>query len=159
MRFVGVVVPDGLQGTVRGAADEGVRAVLVGIVPGIELVLCHVRRIETGAGKRIGITFHEGFTGGAVPWAVVDFGEGLLDRVCDAVQEDLLVAEVLFPVDSVHLVGGEAVEIQHLLAVVGDAAEVGSFNGYHGVICYAAGKRGLGFIAGDHRCQCEGGQD
>ena len=124
--LVGIVIPHRLQRTVGGTADQSVWAVLIRIVPGIEFFPGHVRGVETCSGKSIGIAFHEGFAGGAVPRAVVYFREGFLNRVGNAVQEGLFVAKVLFPIDGIHFVGGKTVKVKHFLAIVRDAAQVGS---------------------------------
>ena len=68
------MVPYGLETAVLGPADQRIRAVLVRIVKGEELILGHILRIETGSGGLFAITGQERFPGEAVPGTIVDFG-------------------------------------------------------------------------------------
>ena len=141
MFLVGVVVPQSLQGPVRSAADQGIRAVLVRVVPGIELLPGHIRRVKTGTGKTVGIAFHERFSRGPVPGTVIDFGESLLDGIRYPLQKVLPASEILFPVDGVPLVRRKAVEVEYFLAVVGNTAEVRSLDINDGIFRHVPGER------------------
>ena len=112
--------PDGLQGPVFPAADQRVWAVLRRIGETVELFGGHVGRIEVGAGRSVAVAVHERFAADAVPGTVVDQGKFPGGRVGERLHRGL-VAEDLVPIDGVGLVGGETVEVQHLLAVVGNA--------------------------------------
>ena len=146
---VGVVVPDSLQGAVPGTLDEGVRAVLGGIGQRVELRGGHIGRIEAGAGRLGGIALHERLSVDAVPGAVVDLGIKLGGGIGQGSEERVLLPEILFPIDLVHLVRGEAVQVQHLLAIVGDAREVRSGDLHHGVILHQAVRLGPVRFTGD----------
>ena len=117
----------------------------------IELRRGHVGRIETGAGGLGRHPFHEGLAVDAVPGAVVDFGIKLGGGVGNGAEQRLLVPVILFPVDLVHLVSGEAVQVQDFLAIVGDAREVRSGNLHHGVILHQPVRLGpVGFTGDGH---------
>ena len=140
MLLVGVVVPDGFEGAIVCAANHRVGAEFVGIVPGVELFAGHIGRIEAGSGKAVGVSIDEGFPVDTVPRTVVDGHIFFLLGVIDSLQQGVLVAEILFPVDGVHLVGSETVEVQHFLSVVGNAAKVWSRNGNDGIIRHFPGE-------------------
>ena len=106
---IGVVVPDGLQGAVIGTGDEGIRAMFRRIGERVRLRRCHIGRIKAGAGRRGAKPFQERFAVDAVPGAIVDFGIKLGGGVGNGAEQRLLVPVILFPVDLVHFVSGEAV--------------------------------------------------
>ena len=146
---IGVMVPDGLQGAVIGTRDESIRAVLGRVVERLELLRGHIGRIEAGAGGLGAKPFHERLAVDAVPGAVVDFGIQLGGGVGDGAEEGVLFPVILFPVDLVHFVGGEAVQVQDLLAIVGDAREVRGGNLHHGVILHQPVRLGPVGVTGD----------
>ena len=141
MLAIRVMEPDGLQSTVFPAADKRIGAVLVRIVEGGEFRFRHVGRIEIGAGKAILIALYEGYAVGAVPRAILDFHIGLLGRILDSLQQGLFVAEILLPVHGVQLGRREAVQVQHLFSIIGDAAQIRRIEGYGGVIRHFPRKR------------------
>ena len=143
-----VVVPDGLQG-ITVPDDQGVGAGLVRAGIGLELRRGHVGRIETGPGGLGTIPFHERLAVDAVPGAVVDLGIELGGRIGKGAQEGLLVAEILLPVDLVHFVRGETVQVQDFLAIVSDAREVRSGNLHHGVVLHEPVRLGPVRFTGD----------
>ena len=154
MLLVLVVEPHSLQRAVLSPADQSVGALLVGIAEFDELLDRHVCGIEAGTGKTVGITLDERCAVFPVPGAVVDFGIGLLDRILDGVQKCGFVAEVLLPVDGIHLIGGETIEVENLLAVVGNIAQIRRGDGHYRIICYLLGEGRLGrLIAGGRKSQ------
>ena len=133
---IGLVVPDGLETAVRIPLHEGIRAVLVRILPGLEFRRGHVRGIETGPVRPAAVARKEGLPVDPVPGAVVDRGVQSLPGIRQGAQEGLPVAEILLPIDFVHLVGGHPVQPQDLLPVVGDPRQVRSGDGHLGIILH-----------------------
>ncbi len=154
------MVPDGLEGTTV-PDDERVGAHLGGIVKGGELLRGHVRRIEAGAGGLGADPFHEGLSVDPVPGTVVDLGILPGGRVGQGAQEGGLVTVILFPVDVVHLVRREAVQVQDFLSVVGDVRKVRSGDRHHGIVLHEARRLGPVRTAGDgdegeeNPCDCQ----
>ena len=117
---VGVVIPDHLQGTVFLAADQGIGAVFIRVGQGLKLRIRHIFGIEAGTGGTGAVTLQERRIVNAVPRAVIHIGEVFFGRVGQVVKRRFR-AENLFPIDGVGLVGGETIQIQNLLAIVGDS--------------------------------------
>ena len=157
---IGVVVPDGLQG-IAVADDERVRAVLVRIVIGGELLRGHVGRIEAGAGRFRAVTLDEGLSVDAVPGAVVDFSVQFGCGILQGGEQGFLVPEILLPIDLVHLVGCKTVQVQDFLAIVRDSREVRSGNRHLCIVLRKTGGLGPLRTAGnrhqsqDQPCDCQ----
>ena len=138
--LVGIVIPYCFQRAVRGATDKCIRAVLVRIVPGFKLLHRHIRRIKTSSGRTIIIAFHKRFAIGAVPWAVIDLGESLLQRVGHSVKQGLFVTEVLTPINGIDYISGIAVKPEDLFSMVCDAAQIWSVKSDHRIIRHFASE-------------------
>ena len=160
MLFIFIVVPDSFKGTVCSSADKCIRAVLVWIVPCFEFLHGHVGRIETCTCRAVTISFYERFTAGAVPRTVIDFSEGLLERIRDSVEQSLLVTEILFPIDGIHFVCSETIKVEHFLPIVGDSAQVRCIEGYQCIVVDPSGERRLrGLVARNHQREKQDGKD
>ena len=133
---IGVVVPDGLEGTVTGALDEGVGAVLRRIGECVELRRTHVGRIEAGALRLAPVSREEGFSVDAVPGTVIDFGIAFFGRIRQGAEKGVTVAEILPPVDLVHFIGGHTVQPQDFFPIVGNPGQVRGGDGHQGVVLY-----------------------
>ena len=159
MLGIGLVIPHSLQGAVGLAADDGIGAVLGGILESFELFVGHIVRIETRAGGLGAEALDEGLIVNPVPGTVVNLGEGALGGIGQGAEE-VLGAEVLFPVNGVGFVGRETVQIQNLLSVIGDSRKVRSGNHYLGIVLQQALGLAAAFTArGDnqrnyHQRQC-----
>ena len=102
--------PYGLEGAVGPAGDEGIGAVLVGILERLEFLVGHVFRIETGAGGLGAETFQERLVVDAVPRTVIQQREGAGIRVFQIV-ESFPGTEVLLPVDGIGLICRKTVQV------------------------------------------------
>ena len=75
------MIPDCFKGTVGCTADESVGAVLVSIVPLIELLLCHIYGIKACTWKQVVITVYKRFAVKTVPRTVVNLSISFLYRI------------------------------------------------------------------------------
>ena len=133
---ISVMVPDGLEAAVAGALDQRIGAVLVGIVPCAELFVGHVGRVEAGSGRPGAVSREESLPVDTVPGSIIDFRIEALGRIRERAQEDVRVAEILLPIDPVHLVGGHPVQPEDFFSIVGDAGQVRGGDGHLGVIVH-----------------------
>ena len=147
--LVCIVVPYALEGTVLGPSDKRVRAFLGGILKGRKLLLGHVHGVEVCAKRPGAVALHESLVVHAVPRAVVHVCELLCRRVLKVVKSGF-GAEILLPVNGIGLVCRKLVEVQDLLAIIGDAAEIRCGNGYHRIVLQKT--RGLGTPLAARRC-------
>ena len=145
MGGIGVVIPHHVQSPLGIALDKRIGAFLVRIVQGLEFLVRHVFRIKTGTRGLGAETVDKRLSVNAVPGTVVDIGELTLRRREGT--EESLVPEDLLPVNGVGLVGGETVQIQNLLSIVGDSRKVRSGNGHLSIVLKQAFRLAATFLA------------
>ena len=59
MLLVGIMIPNGFKRTIGCTTNKRVRAVLVRVIPGVKLSLCHIGRIESSTRQAVSITIYE----------------------------------------------------------------------------------------------------
>ena len=118
------MVPYHLEFAVLSPSDDGVRAELGRVFQSIELLLCHVGRIEIRTGWTLAVTLNErSVVIHTVPWSVIDEGQ-ILGCTVRKRHNSILVTESLLPENVVCLIGSFSEKIENLFSIVRDTLHI-----------------------------------